>query len=186
MINFEDLKSQWSEQPQGTIPHNGASEIIKTATLLKKKRQITILILTITAVILMGFFFYIAAYRNNTVITALILMVGALLSRVFIETLSVFKLNKIKATINSKTFKENVVTHYRNRIKTHYIATPVIFVLYTFGFFMLLPLFKQELSYGFYLYVVVSGIIVLVVLAFFIGKQILKELSIIKELSKVD
>jgi hypothetical protein len=54
--------------------------------------------------------------------------------------------------------------------------------LYGIGFLILLPLFKANLSSGFYTYIVVSSIVVLLVLGLFIGKQMNKELMELRAL----
>ncbi len=182
MITFENLKLQWEDQPVQNTPVNGAKDIIQKVAFLNRKQRITNVVLLLTAIVLLGFFFYIVAYKNTIASVALILMTCALCIRVFIEHLSISKLKQIKTTVNTSTFKNKIVKYYKNRIKTHYIITPIIFVLYSIGFIMLLPLFKQGLSYGFYLYILISGIIILIIMGLFIRKQILKELVILKEL----
>ncbi len=182
MITFEDLKSEWEDQPVQNTPINGAKDIIQKVAFLNKKQQITSIILTITIVVLLGFFFYITAYKNTVASIALILMASSLLVRVFIEFFSIRKLQQIKITVSTKTYKSKIVSYSKNRLKTHYVITPIILIMYSIGFIMLLPIFKQGLSYGFYIYILISGILVLITLALFIRKQILKELSVIKEL----
>jgi hypothetical protein len=47
----------------------------------------------------------------------------------------------------------------------------------------MLPVFKAELSEGFYLYILISGVAVFIVLALFIGFHIRKELLALKFLN---
>lgn len=46
----------------------------------------------------------------------------------------------------------------------------------------MLPFFKMSLSNGFYTYVIVSAVFILLIMALFIGKQIKKVFSILKEI----
>ena len=180
MTTFKDLKSQWDSQPKHNIPNGGSELIIKKMTTLKRKQAITNIVLLITILILVGFFFYIKAYKNTTVASALLVMVGSLFVRIFIEYLSIKELNTIDVTKNATAFSENMISYYKRRIRTHYIITPIIIVLYSIGFMILMPFFKDNLSRGFYTYISVSAIIILIIMVFFIGKQIKKELSILK------
>ncbi len=183
MTTFENLKSQWDNQTELTIPENGSKIIINKMTFLKKKQRITNIVLSITAIVLFGFFFYIAAYNNTKASIALLLMFGALIVRILVERLSIKKLYKLDVTTNNITFKQRMVHYYKSRINTHYVITPVLIVLYVTGFVILMPFFKQGMSTGFYTYIQVSGIATLCVLVFFIGRQIAKELKILKGLS---
>ncbi len=183
MTTFENLKSQWENQPELKTPDNGSKMIIEKVSFLKRKQRITNIVLGITAIVLLGFFFYITAYNNTEVTMALLLMFGVLLVRIIIEQLSIKKLDGLDVTTNNTTFKQKMVNYYKSRINTHYIMTPILVILYIIGFIILMPYFKQGLSTGFYTYIQVSGILTLLVLVFFIGKQIAKEIKILKGLS---
>ncbi len=184
MINFEDLKSQWQNQPEQEMPVEGAKLIVEKVDFLKKKQQIGNMVLLTTIAILVGFFIYVGVYMKAMAAFALILMIVSLITRVIIERFSIKTLKQINITDSSAKFKEKIFTYYNNRIRTHYIITPILILCYCSGFVMLLPFFKQDLSYGFYIYIVVSGMIVLSVLILFIRKQILKELMILRDLKE--
>lgn len=183
MTNFEDLKSQWENQPEINIPNNGSKRIIEKVAFVKKKQQITNIVLGITTLVLVSFFFYIKAYKNILLATALMLMIGSLLTRIAIEYFSTKALKNINISLNASAFKEKIIDYYQKRIKIHHIFTPIIAALYIVGFIMLLPFFKEELSAGFYTYIKVSGVIIFIILTLFIRKEILKELKTIKQLS---
>lgn len=184
MKTFEELKSQWDNQPELETPKEGAKSIIKKVNSIKNKQQITNIILGFTALILIVFFFYISAYNNILVTSALFLMVGSLLARMVIEYISVKRLKQIKVTIVSSEFKKSLANYYKKRVRTHYIFTPIIVIFYIVGFIILMPFFEDALSKGFYTYIKISGIAVLLFFIFFIRKQILKELHALKELNK--
>lgn len=180
MTRFEDLKSQWENQPKQNIPKGGSKLVVQQMNALKRKQVITNSVLLITVLVLIGFFFYIEAYNNTTVILALLLMISALLVRFFVEYFSIKKLKEIDVSKNSSVFTKNIIAYYKKRIQTHYITTPIIIVSYSLGFILLLPSFKKHLSEGFYTYIVFSSIVILLVMVLFIRKQIKKELSILK------
>lgn len=184
MTNFEDLKSQWENQPNPETPNDGYKDIIKKVNFIKNKQLITNIVLGLTTLVLTSFFFYIKAYKNGIVSFSLLLMIAALLTRILIENLSTKRLKNINVTLETVAFKQKMIDYYKKRIKTHYVITPIIVVLYIVGFVMLLPFFKQELSNGFYTYIKVSAVVIFVVLTVFIRKQILKEIKILQELSQ--
>jgi len=183
MTAFEDLKSQWQEQTKPETPNNGAKIILKKINFIQKKQRITNVVLSVTILILIAFFFYINAHSTTLVAFALFLMIGALLIRVLIEIFSINKLKQMDVTKDATAFKMEMIAYYKNRIRTHYIATPILVLLYAIGFIILLPFFKESLSYGFYTYIWVSSIFILFILALFIGKQIKKELSQLKKIN---
>lgn len=182
MTEFKDLKSKWEQQPEVEVPSNGLEDIIKKISFLKYKQRIGNVVLLTTVSILIGFFFYINAYSNGLVTFALSLMIGSLLIRVILEYVSIKKLNQLDVTTNTSTFSAIMTRYYKRRINIHYIFTPIIMLLYITGFVILLPFFKSSLSEGFYTYILVSSICILVIMVFFIGRQIQKELHILKQI----
>ncbi|MGB7394384.1 MAG: hypothetical protein WA913_08330, partial [Pricia sp.] len=182
--SFEDLKSQWKGQSQPETPIDGANQIVRKMDFIKKKQRIMNVVLGITALILIGFFFYVSAYRNQTVFLGLLLMLLALAIRIGIEIFSLRKLNTMDVMKDVGKFRRQMLTYYTNRKKVHFVATPFSVLMYCAGFMMLLPAFKASLSSGFYTYIVVSSIVLLVVLVLFIAFQIKKEMNILQELKE--
>lgn len=182
MKTFEDLKSQWEKQPLPELPNDGSMVIMEKIDLIQKKQHITNGVLFATTVVLIGFFFYINAYTNVVVTLGLVLMIGALAVRIMLEFFSIKDLKRMDFTKDAVAFRTDMIGYYKKRIATHYVATPIILALYAIGFIILLPSFKQNLSKGFYTYIVVSAIIILVLLIFFIGKQIQKEVKSLKQI----
>ncbi len=183
MKTFDDLKSQWQEQSLPETPKDGSKSVLKKIDFLHRKQRITNRVLLTTALVLICFFFYINAYKYMVVTVGLLLMLGTLLIRVAIEYFSIRNLKKLNVTKDAITFKADMIAYYKSRLKTHYIATPIIIFFYAVGFYLLLPSFKQSLSKGFYTYVWVSAIVLLFILGFFIAREISKELKNIKEIT---
>ncbi|RXJ52479.1 hypothetical protein [Gelidibacter gilvus] len=182
MKTFEDLKSQWEEQSQPEIPNDGSKIVMQRINDIQNKQRITNAVLLTTTMVLIGFFFYVNAYSSLVVSLGLLLMIGSLIVRIMIEFFSIKALERIDFTKDAVTFKTDMISYYKKRITTHYVATPIILALYATGFILLLPSFKQNLSQGFYRYIVVSAIVILIVMVFFIWKQIQKELNSLKQL----
>lgn len=182
MTIFEDLKEQWADQPKPIVPNDGAKKIIEKITLIRRKQRIANVVLSITALVLIGFFFYISAYKFQTVTLGLLLMIGALVSRVGLEFVSIRTLKRLNVSIDAKSFKQKMIRYYRGRTKVHFIATPIIIITYCVGFIMLLPSFKATQSSGFYSYIVISSVVLLIVLGIFIVNQVQKELMMLNEL----
>ncbi|MFS4492799.1 hypothetical protein [Maribacter sp. 2308TA10-17] len=182
MTAFEDLKSQWENQGKSEIPKDGAKQILKKITSVRKKQGITNAVLTVTGLVLVAFFFYVSAYKFQPVMIGLLLMIGALVLRIGLEFSSIRTLKNLNVSTTAEKFKKQMIRYYTKRRKVHFILTPIIILVYCIGFLMLLPAFKESLSSGFYNYIVVSSVVVLVVLCFFIAREIRRELAILSEL----
>lgn len=182
MTAFEDLKSQWGNQNQPEIPNDGAKRILKKINFVRKKQRITNIVLGLTTIILVAFFFYVSAYNFQSVMIGLLLMIGALVFRIGIEFLSLHTLRNMDVSSTFEKFKQQMIGYYKGRTKVHFVATPIIILIYCIGFIMLLPAFKESLSSGFYNYILISSIVSILILCLFIAREVKKELTILKEL----
>lgn len=180
MSDFETLKSSWNDQSAPNTPENGSQQIVKKAEYIKNKQKLTNLILSITLIVLVVFFFYITAYNNARAALGLGIMISVLAIRIVLELVSIKNLKSLKFDIDAITFKSRIRNYYKNRVWTHYVGTPLIIFAYCFGFVLLLPLFEKNLSNGFYLYIKISAVFVLIGLLTLIAVQVKKELSILK------
>ena len=183
MEKFEELKSQWKTQTNINPPINGYAEIVKQTKAIQRKQKITNVVLVMTILVLVMFFFYISAYNVLTVALALSLMLGVLIVRVILEILSIKTLKQLSPSMDANAFRQKLNSYYKSRIKTHYIFTPIIILLYGIGFIILLPYFKAALTSGFYTYVIVSGIIVFIVGGLLITNQIKKEIQTLRDIN---
>ncbi|WP_400075864.1 hypothetical protein [Winogradskyella sp. R77965] len=182
MNNFENIQSEWQSQPNIAGTSKGLENVYRKTNELKKKQQISNIVLGTTVAILIIFFFYVKAYLEVKATLALGLMIMALIVRIIIEFLSISSLKNINYNLDFKSFKEKLSGYYKRRVKTHYIFTPIILVLYVIGFLILMPYFKVGLSSGFYTYIQVSAVVVLVIGVVLIFNQAKKELFILKGL----
>jgi len=182
MTEFEELKSQWENQSQSKIPKDGVKLILEKITLIKNKQRITNIVLAVTSVVLVAFFFYVSAYEFQPVMIGLLMMIGALVIRIGLEFLSIRTLKNFDVSTTTEKFKQQMIHYYKGRTKVHFVATPIIILVYVIGFIMLLPGFKESLSSGFYNYIIISSIVVLVILSLFIAREAKRELLSLREL----
>ena len=182
MDEFEKLQHIWSNQPDEKTVQTSAENSIRKINSIQKGYKITRLILALTAMVLFGFYLYIQGYKNTTINFAFAMMGCALFTRIGIEFWCRHKLNAINPGKDVDHYKNEVIVYYKNRNYVHYLVTPATLALYITGFAMLLPFFKESLSPGFYLYIVVSFVILSIVGTVFFIIDIKKEQKMLKEL----
>ncbi|MDP5060423.1 MAG: hypothetical protein NWP64_00750 [Maribacter sp.] len=186
MNNFEDLQNNWQNQTTVSATEDGFKALLKGVKSIEQKQRTGNIVQTITIIILVAFLIYVSGYKSETFMLGIGLMIGSLVVRIAIEMYSLKKLRSISFSNESNTFQNDLTSYYSFRKYTHYLITPLALVIYTVGFIILLPLFKASLSHGFYLYILCSSVVFLVVFSIFIYKQIRKELSKLKELQMKD
>lgn len=182
MSDYNKLKALYNSQPDLTAPD--AQSIAKKGNFHKQKLLISQVIMGLTVLILVYFFFYISAYKTPEVAYALMAMMGALVFRIALEFYSLVWHKRLPIDTNPKSFTSQLLPYERFRRFVHLMATPLAYVSYTIGFITLLPYFKASLSKGFYLYVLWSGVLILTILAVFIGNEARKELKLLKLLRR--
>jgi len=189
MEKFKELQSSWNQQ--AVIEPKLDTEEIKTKSFQKIKAQKvkhfwTIGILSTLIFILI--FFYKLIYNDEITskIKGLELMIFVIVIRIILEIVSAMLFQKIDFTTSFKNHTDQLVTYFKFRKTIHFIFTPIIYLLYIVGFYLLLPLFKTNLSHGFYLYVIVSGIAFLTLFNLQLFKIIRKDLNDLKFLQNAD
>lgn len=184
MNNFEEIESNWKNQPEIEATEKGFQTLLKSLRTIKNKQRITNAVLGSSIIILIGFFFSIAGYNNQQVVLGISFMIGGLLIRILLEVLSIRALGKMNTLSRQTDFRNDLIAYYTNRKLVHFLWTPIIIICYVVGFLILLPLFKANLSAGFYTYIVVSSIVLLIFFSIFIAKQIRKEMKELKRLQQ--
>jgi len=185
-MEFEDIQNTWQQQSESevstTLPDfEPAQQKIKH---LRKKQQLTQLILGSTVVILIVFFFYISAYKYSGPLLGMSLLIGVILTRVFIEIRSEQQLRKLNVLLSFNEFKAELITYYQKRKTLAFKIIPVLLIIYNIGFIIMSYYFYQYLSRGFFYYIVISYIVSFIILFFFIRKKVLEELDILKNLQE--
>ncbi|MGO3183534.1 MAG: hypothetical protein ACTIJ9_11965 [Aequorivita sp.] len=184
MTDFKDLKKEWKSRDISK-PKQSHKTIIAKMRKLKTKQTISQVVLSVTAIVLIGFFFYVSAYTNSRATLGLLLMIGSLLLRIGVEIY--YKLNdkKFDFSQSAKELQQKLVSYHKTRLTVNYVLTPLLFVIYIIGFVVLLPVFKANLSEGFYTYILWSSVVIFAVLAVFIGYHIRKELRELRDIKTV-
>lgn len=187
-MNFKNINQTWQNQ-QPNVSFYEASEIIQIAiqksTHFKRGQTINITILSLTFLILLSFYIWVEAYQDFKKSVGLLVMIIMLLARIALEIRSKFQLQHIDSTLHFLDFVARHKKYLNNRMWIHFVFTPLIYILYAGGFISMLPVFKENLSSGFFLYIQISGMVVFVVLAFFIWYHIKKELQELHFLNKI-
>lgn len=182
-MEFKDIQHTWQQQSD-TAEAPDFTPAKQKLQKLRKAQRITQLILGITGIVLISYFFYISAYKYNGPLLGMTLLIGVVLTRIFIEIRSQQKLRKINVLLSFVDFKEQLIAYYQKRKILAYRTIPVLLVLYNIGFVIMCFYFYQYLSRGFFYYIVISYVVSFIVLFIFIRKQVLAELEILKTLQE--
>jgi hypothetical protein len=188
MKTFEELQTTWNQQKDSNTKPAAADIIKKAEENTKKIRRNhfwTKAILTVTSVILIFYYIWIGANKNTLFSLGLGIMITMLMFRIILEWISIEKLKSLKTDVSLIEYSKLAYQFYQWRKKIHYILTPVIYLIYVAGFTLLLPVFKENLSKGFYLYIVLSGYGFLLFFGFFMIKMIKKEMQLVSFLKNI-
>jgi len=184
MNDFENIKTSWTQDQRAFDSETGYKEILKKSKQIRKKQRIGQIVLGATVILLFIFFFYVSAYNNTRAFWGLGMMMSSLIIRIAIENYSIRNLTKIPPYKKMKDYNQKLIDYYTSRKLIHFLVTPILFGCYVFGFILLLPVFKKNLSQGFYTYILWSSVLIFIGLAILIAVQIRKELLILKQLKK--
>ncbi|MGJ8683898.1 MAG: hypothetical protein ACSHWW_04705 [Nonlabens sp.] len=156
--------------------------VIAKANEQRNKQKTGIIVMGITVVILLVYAaFYLPSSFNNFSL-GLVLMIASLSFRVIVEIYSRLKKTEKLTSMDTKSYSLYLEKYYQWRMKINYILTPICFTLYCYGLYILYPFFKREFSNGFYIYLIVSGIVSLIIIGLIIINQIHKETRFLKSL----
>jgi hypothetical protein len=189
MESFDNIEQLWGSQKTAE-PTVTANEIESKAKVnsfkIKRNHQWTVGVIATTFIILVVYFFWMSAHQFNELTLGLSLMIAMLVLRIVLEWKSLAQFNAIDPNLPTRNYIEEVKQFYSRRKFIHYVLTPVIFVTYIIGFVLLLPIFKQNLSAGFYLYILISGPVIFIVLALFIAKKIQAEMRLLTKMKRFE
>lgn len=187
MEKFNEIQSIWNQQSVA-IPKLNSNEIIndsnQKAKKLKNDYYWTIGILSTLIIVLSLFYYSIFNSQTFNQIRGLGLMIVIIILRIIFEIHSIYKFKKVDFTSNFKNYNDQLISFYKFRRLIHFILTPIIYILYILGFISLLPLFKANLSNGFYSYIEFSGFGFLVFFSFVLYKVIKRDLTDLDYLKK--
>ncbi|KFF06361.1 hypothetical protein [Flavobacterium reichenbachii] len=188
MKTFEDLQNIWNQQTEYDSKPAAAAVIEKAEAHTKKIKRNhfwTRAILSLTVIILIFYYIWAGAYKQTQFSFGLCIMITMLIIRVALEWISGEKLENLKTDVTLLEYSKQANQFYQWRKKIHYIFTPIIYLTYTAGFTFLLPIFKETFSRGFYLYVVSSGFVFLLVFGLIMVRIIKKEMQLLDFLKSI-
>jgi hypothetical protein len=183
MSLFDELQSDWRKQTPGPSPSEGGGAEIRTKVArLRAGSLLTIAILTLTLLIIGIFFYYVGAMSTPGYGLPVTLMLGALFFRILAEILGRFHIRRISPGLGAADYRAALSTYHKARLWIHYLLTPMALIAYVWGFVLLTPTFREQLSEGFYTYILVSGGAVLVGILWLIVYSIRKEADLLDSL----
>jgi membrane protease YdiL (CAAX protease family) len=182
-MEFKDIQNTWQQQSGAQTPPDFEPSKQKLQK-LRKEQRITQFVLGITGIVLIVFFFYISAYKYNGTLLGMSLLIAVIVIRVFIEVRSRQQLKKINILLSLEDFKAQLIQYYEKRKTLTFRTIPALLIVYNIGVGIMMYYFYQDLSRGFFYYVLISYIVSFIVLFYFIRKQVLNELEILKNLQE--
>lgn len=189
MKTFKDIQDIWNEQNEAK-PAAGSEELIKKAIsharIIRSKHLWTFGVLGLTLLIVILFFISVAGYRVTQPFIGFIMMIMALLTRIIAEYISFIRLTGIDITLSLQNYASKMAGFYKFRRNIQFWLTPLMLLLYSSGFILLLPSFKMTLPGWFYLYILISGAVLLLVLSWYIYRQVKTEMKLLKFLKDIN
>jgi hypothetical protein len=189
MESFENIEQLWGSQKtvEPTVTANEIESKAKgNALKIKRNHQWTVGVIATTFIMLVVYFFWMSAHQLNELTLGLSLMIVMLVLRIALEWRSLVQFNAIDPNLPARNYIEEVKQFYSKRKIIHYVLTPIIFATYIAGFIILLPIFKQNLPTGFYLYILISGPIIFLALGVFIAKKIQAEMKLLSKMKRLE
>ncbi len=188
MTDFNTLQDLWQQQSPVHKQEPGAiiDKAITEQQQFKLRQRSTMLILLVTTAILVGYFIFYLRLPSTAIKVSATLMIGSLLFRVWMEMISHWQLNQIDFKQSLKAYAHQFTRFYVFRNSINFFFTPLTMLLYSIGFIYLLPSLKVNMSKGWYLYIIISGIVFLVGFCVFLFWNIRREMRILKQMKEVE
>ncbi len=178
----DNLNKLWEFQAIEGLNIN-PKELIKKANKQRNEQYISITVMSLTVIVLIAYAIFYAFSQWNTFNLGLMLMIASLSVRVMLEFYSLHRKEKQLVSMPQKSYYTYLKKYYKTRQIVNYLITPICVSVYIAGFYLLLPYFKAYFSRGFYLYIVVSGIVSIAFVMGIIIKGIIKEERYLKQLN---
>lgn len=179
----DTLNKLWEIQAKGSL-NLSPKEIISKANKQRNNQFISIAVMFVTVAVILIYAFYFAFKQWNTFNLGLILMISSLTFRIIFEFYSLYRKENRLISMPQKAYHAYLQKYYKKRLLINYGITPICVSVYVLGFYLLLPYFKEYLSKGFYLYILISGSISLIFVIAIIIKSTIKEQRFLKQLHK--
>lgn len=190
MTDFNELEEIWKQQPAGAKADADTliNKAIQQQKTLQFRQRSTIVILLATVLVLGWYFLFYLSIENTTIQLSAALMIGSLAIRILAEMISHWQLMHVDLLQSLKQYVQQFTRFYTWRQWIHFVLTPLVMLCYSLGFIWMLPLFKENMTQGWYLYILFSGTIFLVGFSVFLFWNTRREMRILrsmKEMGKV-
>ena len=177
----DQLTELWEMQANDSSNFN-PKDIITKAKKQRNSQYISITVMSLTVVVLFIYTFYYAFNHWNTFNLGLTLMITSLTFRIILEFYSLYRKEKQLISMAQKSYFAYLKKYYKARQIINFAVTPICIAVYIFGFYLLLPYFKDYFSKGFYTYILISVIFSIIGVSAIIIKSIIKEKRFLKQL----
>ncbi|MDH7444347.1 hypothetical protein [Aquimarina sp. 2201CG14-23] len=184
---FEALQRQWQSDKDGI--ESKPQDIENTISSIKKKKNWSvrfhygnILVLSLVLIGIIAFFYFIAPVKELLSRIGVGAMIGGLILRVIIESLSVVKSKKINMVDDALQTTNDTIAFYNFRKTIHGPVTIAIIVLYTVGFYMITPEFSLYFKTWQMILIDVSYIFGAIIPFIAVRKSIKKEITTLIEI----
>lgn len=188
MTDFNTLQDIWQQQSpvQKQEPGSIIEKAIREQLQLKLRQRSTMLILLATTAVLIGYFVFYLRLCSTAIKVSAALMIGSMLFRVWLEMISHWQLDQIDFKQSLKAYAHQFTRFYVFRNRINFFFTPLTMLLYSLGFTYLLPSLKANTSNGWYIYIIISGILFLVGFSVFLFWNIRREMKMLKQMKEVE
>ena len=184
---IDDLKHEWSEAkkhpPEKTT---SVEELISRSNQKLKSTWIhyvkNIAILTLTLVGITAFFMYVAPLENTLSHIGISCMLGGLLLRILAECYGIYRSFKMDMSQPALIVNKLYLDFHTHRKKVNGAFTISILLVYTVGFYLLIPEFSNYLSTIAVVLIAVSYLLSATIFGYFIRKSVRDEKLILNQL----
>ncbi|RXG13249.1 hypothetical protein [Leeuwenhoekiella aestuarii] len=179
-MKHDELTPLWKLQ-QPEFDADSLKALLSKAKKQRSTQWVGIVVMSLTVVILAVYALTFARSQWNAFSTGLSLMIGSLVFRVVLEGMTRYRKEQQLMRLRPEDFQNYLHKHYRQRRLIHFAITPLCFVVYSYGFYLLLPYFKAAFSSGFYQYVLISGWVSILAILILVIYKMRVELRFLKD-----
>ena len=189
MTNFDEIQALWAGQDGPKANSSDTEKLIELAEMeskkIKERQRWTIGILGVSIILLALYIIAYAGMQLSLFNAGVSLMALSLLLRLALEYLSNMSFRRIDIESDFSNYTKRITRFYVYRMKIHYVITPVLAGTYITGFILLLSVFKKSFSSGFFWYIVLSGLVLVILFAWMVAGQVKKEIELLGLLKEI-
>ena len=184
MENKSDFIAAWKSQsvPERKTDAAGFMSMANSRVKFSATQHLLTISVLVTTLLLLFFFLMKSGYSSLLFHIGIGLMMIALVLRIAFEFYSYHLLKRNNAVAETLIYLHQIASYFRKRKRIHQPYTIITVVLYASGVILLMPDFYRILSTSFFIYILISFVVALVILVFFIRKKVQRELAGFKEI----